>query len=91
MFDELPDLQIPGGRGKRNEGLSGYRTGSVGSLTMDIPTDEEDLLLRAIQKFQQQNKIRFPTFSQVLWVLEQLGYRRCQCPANQSMICSQPQ
>jgi hypothetical protein len=42
-----------------------------------IPTEEETEFSLALEKFRHINQIRFPSNSQVLWVLGRLGYHNC--------------
>ena len=46
------------------------------SFTSHTHSSDESEFITAVRRFQEQNKVRFPTVSQYLWIVKQLGYRK---------------
>lgn len=57
------------------------RRGLPTSFTSCEPeySDDENEFILAVSHFRSVNKIGTPTVCQLLWVLKQLGYRKCAC------------
>jgi hypothetical protein len=44
--------------------------------TAGIFDDDEREFVNAIERFKKINRIRFPSWTQVLWIVKQLGYEK---------------
>jgi hypothetical protein len=74
---DLPDLRLPQPRPGRR--LVEHRKHGWPSSPNDDPADwtaEEDEFVRAVARFRSINKVSAPTLCQLLWVIQQLGYRK---------------
>lgn len=57
----------------------------------DMPYSSEEFeFIQAVEAYKKQNKVKFPTFSEILAVAKALGYRKVEKPSQMPNLRGEP-